>query len=206
MHDFKKESGVIPCSPISGSFPDLYWFKLRIITRSSSFSRPDATLRKQSRTSSLRPLLRMLARRDEQPLVKANEDTGYECAKRGEKPFPFPSSMRVHVIPTSKRQMALLPLVLLEKNQQQDGIENINETIALIRKTIDYFARASRIFVHFFAVFAWKCLISCFVQPQRSNDELSFLFTSELGYGPFGIQLQLRSLTFDKVGSNEQSQ
>ena len=96
----------------------------------------------------------MLARRDEQPLVKGNEDAGYECATRGEKPFPFPSSMRVHVIPTSKRQMALLPLDSLEKNQQQDGNENVNKTIALIRKTINYFARASRIFVHFFAVFA----------------------------------------------------
>ena len=103
---------------------------------SSSFSRQDATLRRQSRTSSLRPLLRMLARRDEQPLVKGNEDAGYECATRGEKPFPFPSSMRVHVIPTSKRQMALLPLILLEKNQQQDDNENVNETIASIRKTI----------------------------------------------------------------------
>ena len=61
--------------------------------------------------------------------------------------------MRVHVIPTSKRQMASLPLVLLEKNQQQDGNENVNETIGLIRKTINYFARTSRIFVHFFAVF-----------------------------------------------------
>ena len=96
----------------------------------------------------------MLARRDEQPLVKGNEDAGYECATKGEKPFPFPSSMRVHVIPTSKRQMALLPLDSLEKNQQQDGNENVNKTIALIRKTINYFARASRIFVHFFAVFA----------------------------------------------------
>ena len=120
---------------------------------SSSFSRPDATLRRQSRTSSLRPLLRMLARRDEHPLVKGNEDAGYECATRGEKPFPFPSSMRVHVIPTSKRQLALLPLVLLEKNQQQDGNENVNETIGLIRKTLNYFTRTSRIFVHFFAVF-----------------------------------------------------
>ena len=62
--------------------------------------------------------------------------------------------MCVHVIPTSKRQMASLPLVLLEKNQQQDGNEKVNETIGLIGKTINYFARASRIFVHFFAVFA----------------------------------------------------
>ena len=99
---------------------------------SSSFSRQDATLR----SSSLRPLLRMLARRDEQPLVKGNEDAGYECATRGEKPFPFPSSMRVYVIPTSKRQMALLPLILLEKNEKQDDNENVNETIASIRKTI----------------------------------------------------------------------
>ena len=148
----------------------------------------------------------MLARRDKQPLVKANEDAGYECATRGEKPFPFPSSMRVHVIPTSKRQLALLPLVLLEKNQQQDGNENVNETIALITKTINYFVR---IFEHFFCRFCMKMPNFMFCgnrKKLRSNDELSFLFTSELEYGPFGIQLQLGSPTFDKVGSNEQSQ
>ena len=59
---------------------------------------------------------------------------------KGEKPLraTFPSSMHVHVIPLSKCQMASLPLVSQEtliNIQQQDGNENINETIGLISKT-----------------------------------------------------------------------
>jgi len=46
-------------------------------------------------------------------------------------------------MPTLKRQMVSLSLVLQEKNPQQDGNENVKETIG------NNFARASRFFVHF---------------------------------------------------------
>ena len=101
--------------------------------------------------------------------------------------FAFPSSMRVHVIPTSKRQMATLPLVSQEtfwkhyelkypttrrqrERQQNNGFNKQNNN----------FAPASRFFVHFFRIFIRLRLENAYFRvlwiTSTSNDKISFLF------------------------------
>ena len=94
----------------------------------------------------------------------------------------------------------LIQIIGTLRSDDADGDENVRKKKSLYKKN-NNFARASRIFVHFFARFCttttWKCLISRFmenVNKQRRNFIPLWTWKWSLG-----IQLQEGSPTFDKV-------